>query len=189
MDDIVRQAIAKWPNVPNCYGWLGLDARGNWYMRDDQAQAAGPFAGGSLVARSVRGTTILAALLIASVLLLAGLGGDGIAAGGAGLWLGGAVVVVWGVGFGLIPVALTSWMLEAVPDAPEAGQALLVSGFQVAIALGAALGGIAVDRHGVTSAILLGGAGTLAAALVVATLGNARRKRPLLEPRVPMPLP
>jgi hypothetical protein len=47
MDDIVRQAIAKWPNVPNCYGWLGLDARGNWYMRDDQAQAAGPFADAS----------------------------------------------------------------------------------------------------------------------------------------------
>lgn len=44
MDDIVKQAIAKWPNVPHCYGWLGLDARGNWYMRDDQAQAAGAFA-------------------------------------------------------------------------------------------------------------------------------------------------
>ena len=44
MDDIVRQAIAKWPNVPHCHGWLGLDARGNWYMRDDHAQAAGPFA-------------------------------------------------------------------------------------------------------------------------------------------------
>jgi hypothetical protein len=43
MDDIVRQAMAKWPNVPHCYGWLGLDARGNWYMRDDKAQAAGPF--------------------------------------------------------------------------------------------------------------------------------------------------
>lgn len=43
MDDIVRQAIAKWPNVPHCYGWLGLDARGNWYMRDDRTQAVGPF--------------------------------------------------------------------------------------------------------------------------------------------------
>ena len=43
MDDIVRQAIAKWPNVPHCYGWLGLDARGNWYMRDDRTQALGPF--------------------------------------------------------------------------------------------------------------------------------------------------
>ena len=46
MDDIVKQAIAKWPNVPHCYGWLGLDARGNWYMRDDRVQALGPFAGG-----------------------------------------------------------------------------------------------------------------------------------------------
>jgi hypothetical protein len=43
MDDIVKQAIAKWPHVPDCYGWLGLDARGRWYLRDDAAQAAGPF--------------------------------------------------------------------------------------------------------------------------------------------------
>jgi hypothetical protein len=47
MDDIVRQAMAKWPNVPDCYGWLGLDARGNWYMRDDSAQAAGRFSDGT----------------------------------------------------------------------------------------------------------------------------------------------
>jgi len=43
MDDIVKQAIAKWPHVPHCYGWLGLDARGRWWLRDDAAQAAGPF--------------------------------------------------------------------------------------------------------------------------------------------------
>ena len=43
MDDIVKAAMAKWPNVPDCFGWLGLDARGNWYMRDDRVQAAGPF--------------------------------------------------------------------------------------------------------------------------------------------------
>ena len=46
MDDIVKQAMAKWPNVPHCYGWLGLDARGNWYMRDDRTQARGSFAAG-----------------------------------------------------------------------------------------------------------------------------------------------
>ena len=43
MDDIVKQALAKWPNVPDCYGWLGLDARGRWFMRDDAAQVAGDF--------------------------------------------------------------------------------------------------------------------------------------------------
>lgn len=46
MDDIVKQAMFKWPNVPDCYGWLGLDARGNWYMRDDRVQAIGPFDSG-----------------------------------------------------------------------------------------------------------------------------------------------
>lgn len=51
MDDIVRQAMAKWPNVPDCYGWLGLDARGQWYMRDDRTQAIGSFASGRPGAR------------------------------------------------------------------------------------------------------------------------------------------
>ncbi len=46
MDDIVRQAMAKWPNVPACTGWLGLDARGQWWMRDDRAQACGSFSSG-----------------------------------------------------------------------------------------------------------------------------------------------
>lgn len=40
MDDIVKQAMAKWPNVPYCYGWLALDARGAWRMRDEAAQRA-----------------------------------------------------------------------------------------------------------------------------------------------------
>jgi hypothetical protein len=41
MDELVKQAISKWPNVPHCYGWLGLDARGRWRMRDERAQALG----------------------------------------------------------------------------------------------------------------------------------------------------
>lgn len=51
MDDIVKAAMAKWPHVPHCHGWLGLDARGQWYMRDDRVQGAGPFplAKGSLL--------------------------------------------------------------------------------------------------------------------------------------------
>ncbi|MBS0449041.1 MAG: DUF2946 family protein [Proteobacteria bacterium] len=43
MDEIVEAALRKWPHVPDCYGWLGLDARGDWYLRDASAQAAGPF--------------------------------------------------------------------------------------------------------------------------------------------------
>lgn len=40
MDEIVKAALAKWPNVPACYGWLALDQRGFWRMRDAACQAA-----------------------------------------------------------------------------------------------------------------------------------------------------
>ena len=51
MDDIVRQAMSKWPNVPDCFGWLGLDARGQWLMRDDGVQALGTFQEGPAAAK------------------------------------------------------------------------------------------------------------------------------------------
>jgi len=40
MDENVKKAMEKWPNVPDCYGWLMLDARGAWHMRDEHAQNA-----------------------------------------------------------------------------------------------------------------------------------------------------
>ncbi|MGE8368274.1 DUF2946 family protein [Cupriavidus sp.] len=41
MDDSVKQAMARWPNVPNCYRWLALDRRGQWRMRNEYAQQHG----------------------------------------------------------------------------------------------------------------------------------------------------
>lgn len=35
MDDMVVRAMAKWPNVPAVYGWLRLDRRGRWWIRDE----------------------------------------------------------------------------------------------------------------------------------------------------------
>jgi hypothetical protein len=32
MDAEVRKALARWPNVPACYGWLRLSARGEWLI-------------------------------------------------------------------------------------------------------------------------------------------------------------
>ncbi len=34
MDDVVLRAMAKWPGVPEVYGWLMLDRRGEWRLRD-----------------------------------------------------------------------------------------------------------------------------------------------------------
>ena len=51
MDEMVKAALLKWPNVPACHGWLALDARGRWWLRDAAAQAAGPFVGADPVLR------------------------------------------------------------------------------------------------------------------------------------------
>jgi len=66
MDEIVKAAMAKWPNVPHCYGWLGLDDRGRWWMRDEATQAAGPFAGPGASVRS-RGAELRHDKLIAFI--------------------------------------------------------------------------------------------------------------------------
>ena len=34
-DDSVKRALEKWPNVPNCFGWLKLDRRGNWLIQNE----------------------------------------------------------------------------------------------------------------------------------------------------------
>ncbi len=34
MDELVLEAMARWPNVPAVYGWLRLDRRGNWMLID-----------------------------------------------------------------------------------------------------------------------------------------------------------
>lgn len=35
MDEIVKAAMAKWPNVPAVYGWLELTSRGEWKIRGE----------------------------------------------------------------------------------------------------------------------------------------------------------
>jgi len=35
MEDWVYRALAKWPNVPAVYGWMGLDRRGRWLIRGE----------------------------------------------------------------------------------------------------------------------------------------------------------
>jgi hypothetical protein len=43
MDPIVKQALARWPNVPAVYGWLSLDARGQWNIHEQgDALEGGP---------------------------------------------------------------------------------------------------------------------------------------------------
>ncbi|OUL98333.1 MFS transporter [Variovorax sp. JS1663] len=153
---------------------LGPDAVTTLLLVYGATGFVGTFFGGSLVARSVRVAALTAAVLLAGALVLSALIGGGLVGGAA-------VVVIWGVAFGLIPVALTGWMMQAVPDAQEAGQALLVSGFQVAIASGSLIGGLVVDGAGISSTMLVSAALVMVAAVVVGALGRAQRPRPALQ--------
>ena len=35
MEDWVLRSLARWPDVPALFGWLGLDRRGRWLIRDE----------------------------------------------------------------------------------------------------------------------------------------------------------
>jgi len=36
MDELVLRSMAKWPDVPDVYGWLSLDRRGNWLIKGER---------------------------------------------------------------------------------------------------------------------------------------------------------
>jgi hypothetical protein len=36
MDESVLRSMAKWPDVPDVYGWLSLDRRGNWLIKGER---------------------------------------------------------------------------------------------------------------------------------------------------------
>jgi len=38
MDSDMLAPQSQWPNVPACYGWLALDARGQWRLGEDGGQ-------------------------------------------------------------------------------------------------------------------------------------------------------
>ncbi|HYH30419.1 MAG TPA: MFS transporter [Pseudonocardia sp.] len=67
-----------------------------------------------------------------------------------------AGVVLWGFGFNMVPVATQLWVTRAEPEHAESALSLQVTAFQVAITLGAALGGALVDARGVGTALVAG---------------------------------
>ncbi len=120
------------------------------------AGAASNFTAGVTVRAHLRATLMGSGLLIAlSALLLATV------TGARPLTI--ALVAVWGLGFGAVPVAAQSWMAQAMPANVEGGLALFVSALQGSLAAGSAAGGVLYDA--------IGPGGALIVATVVAALG------------------
>ncbi len=76
-----------------------------------------------------------------------------------------ACVTLWGLAFGGVPLGVQLWLYAAAPERFEIGSAMMVTVFQVALALGAFTGGVLVDGNGINSAFTAGSLLALAAAL------------------------
>ncbi|USX25956.1 MFS transporter [Oxalobacteraceae bacterium OTU3CINTB1] len=91
------------------------------------------------------------------------------------LWAVGIALIAWGALNAAIPVAWSTWLSKGIADEPESGGGLLVAAIQLAIMLGAALGGVLLDHLSIM-ATLIGGAAMLAASSII--VGNGGRLKP-----------
>ncbi|MER7129405.1 MFS transporter [Streptosporangium saharense] len=124
------------------------------------AGVVGNFVAGAAVVRSRHGTVLAISVLLGCCAFALPLAGEARI----------AVVValaVWGLAYGGVSVSMQTWVLTAVPKAPEAGSALFVAVFNAAISLGALLGGRVADAVAVSGVMWAGGALALLAVPVV----------------------
>ncbi|MBO0609938.1 MFS transporter [Myceligenerans salitolerans] len=74
-------------------------------------------------------------------------------------------VVLWGFAFNMVPVVTQLWGARVEPARAESAMALTVTAFQVAITVGAALGGALLDGYGVRPLLVVGAGAAVAAGL------------------------
>ena len=103
------------------------------------------FAGTTVIGRPIRQRMFLTlasipAIMAVIAVLLMGLGGS--------TWITAALLAVWGLVGTSAPVGWWTWLARTLPDDAEAGGGLIVAVVQLAIASGAALGGVLFDGFG-----------------------------------------
>ncbi|WP_433759666.1 MFS transporter [Nocardia sp. CA-135398] len=131
------------------------------------AGIAGNFLGGTLLGRPRRALGFAASAMAAAMLLLPLLG----------RWDFGAIalLIVWGIGYGGVPVVLQTWFADALPDAPEVASVLFTASFQATFCVGALAGGVIVDRTSPGTVLVCGGATALLVLLITSEVIDARR--------------
>ncbi len=91
-------------------------------------------------------------------------------------WSVALMLILWGALNSAIPVAWSAWITQGISDSPESGGGLMVAAIQLAITLGAAVGGWLLDSLSIR-ATFMGSALLLTAASMV--VGNGSRLRPV----------
>lgn len=128
---------------------------------------AGTYLGERLSARGVRMALALSAGLVGAAVLAAAFFG--------GAWLPASLsVLIWGLAFGAVPVAVQIWMHQAAPSLYEGSAAVLVSIFQVGLSAGAFLGGVLVDASSIQTAFLVSAVVSIVGAAIAWIFGTAR---------------
>lgn len=125
------------------------------------ANFVGTLLGGWLMERSLRLTLVLMPTLVG----IAGLGLVFLPVSGFGLAL---LVAFWGLAFGGVPVAWSTWVARSVPDQAESAGGMVVASVQAAIAAGAATGGIMFGLSSIVGVFVSGSVVMLLAALFIA---------------------
>lgn len=136
------------------------------------ASFAGTLAGGRLGDRNAA-ATLLAGLLLMAVFLAA------LSQFASNSWLAvGLLFLVWVAGFSTAP-SLQSWLLREVSDAPDFASTLMNTAGQAGIAIGAALGGLAIATGWSYDRLPLLAAGFSALALlgILVLVSYDRRRR------------
>jgi predicted MFS family arabinose efflux permease len=127
----------------------------------------GTVVGGILIARNRIVTWVGAALGTGGALIaLACLGQEHLAVG--------VVLIVWGFLWGAVPLSSQVWFLSTAGDHQEPASSVGVTTMQIAIAGGAALGGLLVDSAGLTTVFAVAGAIAVAASLLAMVVGRDR---------------
>ncbi|MVA32172.1 MFS transporter, partial [Agrobacterium vitis] len=129
------------------------------------ASVIGNVAGGRMADASIHMALAVTAVLMASAALALVLWGSYVG-------VAFSLVTLWGFAFGMAPVVLPTNLSRSAPDALEAAGSLMVVSFQVAITIGAVVGGYVVDHYGAAGPL------TLTAALAALTVALA-----LTQPR------
>ncbi|MGI5339989.1 MFS transporter [Streptomyces sp. CA-181903] len=151
----VRPALERIPGT-------GSGTVGGLMLAYGVAGVAGNFLAGTAAVRHPRRVLTVIAVTLGAVIPAVSLTAGGTA--GAAVLL-----VVWGLAYGGVSVGTQTWLSAVAPEAGETVSALFVAVFNVAIALGALLGGRAVDAVSVSAALWLGG---LLALVAVVPLGS-----------------
>lgn len=125
------------------------------------ANFVGTLLAGWLMQRSLRATLVMMPALVG----VAALGMIVLPVEVPGLML---LVAIWGLAFGGVPVAWSSWVTRAVPDQAESAGGMVVASVQSSIAAGAAMGGVVFGLGGITGVFITAGIVMLLAALVIA---------------------